>query len=75
MAIAGVVVDALTFAGLARVQTQVDEVEVDDDARGEDKDAAPRERFVLGRTAYRGADYGAALCCAFTLRARCGELR
>ena len=52
----GAVVGTLGLVGPAHAQTQIDEV-----ARSEADDAAAREQFVLGRAAYRGANYDAAL--------------
>ena len=54
--IVGAAVGTLGLVGPAHAQTQLDEV-----ARSEADDAAAREQFVLGRAAYRGADYDAAL--------------
>lgn len=46
----------LASTGLAHAQTQVDPIN-----RSEADDASAREHFLLGRAAYRGADYEAAL--------------
>lgn len=54
--ILGVAVGAFGPVGTALAQTQSDEV-----ARSDADDAAAREQFVLGRGAYRGAHYDAAL--------------
>jgi tetratricopeptide (TPR) repeat protein len=53
---AWVVVGMFGLVGSVGAQPQVDEA-----ARSEAEDAAAREQFVLGRAAYRGAHYDAAL--------------
>ena len=49
-------VGIIASTGAARAQTQVEAL-----GSGESDDAAARNHFVLGRAAYRGADYEAAL--------------
>ncbi len=59
--IAWVGVGIFGLAGSVRSQTDVDPIERSQAERGQADDAAAREQFVLGRAAYRGADYDAAL--------------